>query len=171
MKKRTRKKLRALWGLLLVPVVLTGCRIRTTPMGVFAQILEYAGQNNSQASSSHGHGTYHTESQPSSTPIPQMDYDSLDAIGEVQTIMVYLVGSDLESDYGNASLDLDEMETAGVDTAHNNILVYAGGASEWQDRGMHRPAVDRHRFRPRGYLSGGKHGGSPDFEQLFKLRF
>ena len=45
MKKRTRKKLRALWGLLLVPVVLTGCRIRTTPMGVFAQILEYAGQN------------------------------------------------------------------------------------------------------------------------------
>lgn len=84
MKKRTRKKLRALWGLLLVPVVLTGCRIRTTPMGVFAQILEYAGQNNSQASSSHGHGTYHTESQPSSTPIPQMDYDSLDAIGEVQ---------------------------------------------------------------------------------------
>ena len=41
-----------------------------------------------------------------------MDYDSLDAIGEVQTIMVYLVGSDLESDYGNASLDLDEMETA-----------------------------------------------------------
>ena len=50
MKKRTRKKLRALWGLLLVPVVLTGCRIRTTPMGVFAQILEYAGQNNSQAS-------------------------------------------------------------------------------------------------------------------------
>ena len=136
MKKRTRKKLRALWGLLLVPVVLTGCRIRTTPMGVFAQILEYAGQNNSQASSSHGHGTYHTESQPSSTPIPQMDYDSLDAIGEVQTIMVYLVGSDLESDYGNASLDLDEMETAGVDTAHNNILVYAGGASEWQDRGL-----------------------------------
>ena len=65
-------------------------------------------------------------------PIPQMDYDSLDAIGEVQTIMVYLVGSDLESDYGNASLDLDEMEAAGVDTAHNNILVYAGGASEWQ---------------------------------------
>ena len=65
-----------------------------------------------------------------------MDYDSLDAIGEVQTIMVYLVGSDLESDYGNASLDLDEMETAGVDTAHNNILVYAGGASEWQDRGL-----------------------------------
>lgn len=136
MKKRTKKKLRALLGLLLVPVVLTGCRIRTTPVGVFAQIMEYAGQNNSQASSSHGHGTYHTESQPSSTPMPQMDYDSLDTIGEVQTIMVYLVGSDLESDYGNASLDLDEMEAAGVDTAHNNILVYAGGASEWQDRGL-----------------------------------
>lgn len=71
MKKRTRKKLRALWGLLLVPVVLTGCRIRTTPMGVFAQILEYAGQNNSQASSPHGHGTYHTESQPSSPLFPR----------------------------------------------------------------------------------------------------
>ena len=79
-------------------------------MGVFAQILEYAGQNNCR----HPRLTVMVLTIPNhsrlSTPIPQMDYDSLDAIGEVQTIMVYLVGSDLESDYGNASLDLDEME-------------------------------------------------------------
>lgn len=28
------------------------------------------------------------------------------------------------------------MEAAGVDTAHNNVIVYAGGASQWQDRGL-----------------------------------
>lgn len=49
-----------------------------------------------------------------------------------QTIMVYMVGSDLESQYGNATLDLEEMMAAGADTEHNNIVVYTGGASEWK---------------------------------------
>ncbi len=135
MKKSTKKKLQTFLSLLMIPVFLTGCRVRTTPIGVFAQIMEYAsnaGSSSSQFSSSHG--THHSE--PSSTPLPQTDYDSPDTLGTVQTIMVYMVGSDLESAYGNASLDLDEMENAGVDTAHNNILIYAGGASEWWDRGL-----------------------------------
>ena len=49
-----------------------------------------------------------------------------------QTIMVYMVGSDLESEYGNASLDLQEIMDAKADTEHNNIVVYTGGAKEWQ---------------------------------------
>lgn len=139
MKKHTGNKLRTYLGLLLLPVFLTGCQIRTTPVGVLAQILEYAehtgsGSSQSSTSSSHGHGTYHQE--PTSTPMPSVDYDSLDSVGEVQTVMIYMVGSDLESDYGKASLDMDEMEAAGVDTAHNNVIVYAGGACEWQDRGL-----------------------------------
>ena len=66
--------------------------------------------------------------------MPQVDYGSLDSVGTVETVMIYMVGSDLESYYGNASLDMNEMEAAGVDTAHNNVIVYAGGASKWQDR-------------------------------------
>ena len=142
MKKHVKKRLQTILCLLLLPVVLTGCHIRTTPLGVFAQLVEYASETtgsgtssgSSSAGSSHGHN-HHTEA-PASTPMPQVDYGSLDAVGEVQTIMLYMVGSDLESDYGSASLDLDEIEAAGVDTLHNNVIVYAGGASEWQDRGL-----------------------------------
>ncbi len=50
-----------------------------------------------------------------------------------QTIMVYMVGSDLESAHGAATLDLMEMEDALPDTGDHNIVVCAGGASEWQN--------------------------------------
>jgi len=89
-----------------------------------------------------------------------------------------LVGSGSGIRIGNASLDLDDDETAGVGTYSIRILllVYAGGASEWQDRGLSSDECTSccctdTGFVPVGYLSGGKHGGSPDFEQLFKLRF
>ena len=106
MKEKTKRKLRTFVCLLMIPVFLTGCRIKTTPLGVFAQILEYASASGSSSSQSSHHGTYHSE--PASTPQPQIDYDSLGDIGTVQTIMIYMVGSDLESSYGNASLDMAE---------------------------------------------------------------
>lgn len=63
---------------------------------------------------------------------------SMETTGQVysQTIMVYMVGSDLESRYGGASSDLLEMMEAQVDTDKHNIVVYAGGASEWQSQGL-----------------------------------
>lgn len=134
MKKNTKQKWRTLLCLLMIPVFLTGCRVRTTPIGVFAQLLSYAENAGSSSSQSSHHGTYHQE--PDATPMPQVDYGSLDSVGTVETVMIYMVGSDLESYYGNASLDMNEMEAAGVDTAHNNVIVYAGGASKWQDRGL-----------------------------------
>lgn len=64
--------------------------------------------------------------------------DALESTGKVysQTILVYMVGSDLESEYGNASLDLEEMQAGLADTENINILVYTGGASEWQTPGI-----------------------------------
>lgn len=52
------------------------------------------------------------------------------------TIMIYIVGSDLESEYGNATVDMEEMQDAGIDTDVNNIIVYTGGASKWKMRGL-----------------------------------
>ena len=52
------------------------------------------------------------------------------------TVMIYMVGSDLESTSGNASVDLAEMAESMADTRHNNIIVYAGGASAWQIDGL-----------------------------------
>lgn len=47
------------------------------------------------------------------------------------TIMVYIVGSNLESRYGAATNDIKEMIGAGLDFGRNNLLVYTGGAKRW----------------------------------------
>ena len=65
-------------------------------------------------------------------------FENLEETGQVytQTIMIYVVGSDLESGYGSASRDLKEMEQAGADTVNNNIVVYLGGAKDWEYPGV-----------------------------------
>lgn len=49
------------------------------------------------------------------------------------TILVYMVGSDLESGGGGyASTDLREMIGSGVDFDNVNVVVYTGGANRWE---------------------------------------
>ena len=45
--------------------------------------------------------------------------------------MVYIVGSNLESRYGSATNDIEEMRQAGLDFEKNNLLVYTGGSKRW----------------------------------------
>ena len=47
------------------------------------------------------------------------------------TVMVYIVGSNLESRYGSATGDIAEMRQAGLDYEKNNLLVYTGGSKRW----------------------------------------
>ena len=47
------------------------------------------------------------------------------------TVMVYIVGSNLESRYGAASNDLDEMIASNLDYSRNNLIVYTGGSKRW----------------------------------------
>ena len=47
------------------------------------------------------------------------------------TIMVYMIGSDLESQGGYASSDLLEMVNSGMYGQNNNLVVYTGGTSSW----------------------------------------
>ena len=49
------------------------------------------------------------------------------------TLMVYLCGSNLESAYGSASLDLAEMKEAEFDPGRTSLLVMAGGTSAWMN--------------------------------------
>ncbi len=49
-----------------------------------------------------------------------------------QTILIYMVGSDLETQNGAASMDMEEIRTAGVDTTEANIIVLTGGSIKWQ---------------------------------------
>lgn len=141
-----RKKWTVLISLSLLPVILTGC-VRTTPVGVIMQIaeaisaIEEASYNYGEGYTYEGNNTVGSEEE-STTPGSSAT-ESLASHGiplgdgeYAQTIMVYMVGSDLESEYGNGSLDLTEMMDSGVDTEHNNIVVYTGGASEWQLEGL-----------------------------------
>lgn len=47
------------------------------------------------------------------------------------TVMVYIVGSNLESRYGSATNDIAEMRQAGLDYEKTNLLVYTGGSKRW----------------------------------------
>ena len=51
-----------------------------------------------------------------------------------RTIMVYLVGSDLESLSGAASLDIEEMIKANINYSDVNVVIYAGGSSYWYNK-------------------------------------
>ncbi len=74
-----------------------------------------------------------TPAEPVKTEIDNIDESS--ETGEVysQTIMVYMVGSDLESNYGAATMDLVEMEDNKPDVDTHNVVVCAGGAAQWQN--------------------------------------
>ena len=48
------------------------------------------------------------------------------------TVMVYLCGSDLESRFGSASRDLEEMMAADFDPDYTKVLVMTGGAYRWK---------------------------------------
>ncbi len=48
------------------------------------------------------------------------------------TVLVYVMGTDLETNNGCASADLLEMIDSGVDTSKTNVVVYTGGTRSWQ---------------------------------------
>ncbi len=47
------------------------------------------------------------------------------------TLMVYMCGSNLESGYGAASADIEEMKSAVRDLKHVTVLLMTGGSSQW----------------------------------------
>ena len=49
------------------------------------------------------------------------------------TLLVYMIGSDLESKTAAASDDIEEMVNSGVDSDKINLLVYTGGCQYWHN--------------------------------------
>ncbi len=49
------------------------------------------------------------------------------------TLMVYMIGSDLESGNGMATADLNEMLYGGVDNSKLNVIVQTGGCKRWRN--------------------------------------
>lgn len=48
-----------------------------------------------------------------------------------QTVMIYIIGSDLESQSGAAAMDMEEIEEGVADSTNVNCLMYTGGCTSW----------------------------------------
>lgn len=53
--------------------------------------------------------------------------------GETTTLMIYMIGSDLEAKSGAGSDDLKEIENSGIDAGSNNVLIFTGGTPNWHN--------------------------------------
>ncbi|MGN0573584.1 MAG: clostripain-related cysteine peptidase [Acutalibacteraceae bacterium] len=53
-----------------------------------------------------------------------------------QTIMMYMVGSDLESQGGFATMEFVELQKGGIDSSKCNFVIFTGGTYSWQAEGM-----------------------------------
>ena len=51
--------------------------------------------------------------------------------GAELTLMIYMCGSNLESQYASAGSDLEEIAASGVDAERVNVLIMSGGARHW----------------------------------------
>ncbi|MCL2857067.1 MAG: clostripain-related cysteine peptidase [Oscillospiraceae bacterium] len=74
----------------------------------------------------------------SGTPFTPWDIEAASASLKVQprrpyTVMIYMIGSDLESDEGAATTDIAEMLEAGILPEGVNVLLLTGGANHWQN--------------------------------------
>lgn len=63
---------------------------------------------------------------------------------DAYTIMIYLNGSDLESEEGSATADLEEMVAATFPRADVNVVVQTGGTKQWQDREIPNDSLARY---------------------------
>jgi hypothetical protein len=66
------------------------------------------------------------------------------------TVMVYLCGSDLESEHSMATADLNEMLHANLDDSKVNIVVETGGAKKWNNSVISNKTNQRYRVTSRG---------------------
>ena len=63
---------------------------------------------------------------------------------DTYTLMVYMCASDLESEDGSASADIDEMLSAKIDSKVN-VILETGGTIYWQDHGISSKTNQRYK--------------------------
>ena len=66
------------------------------------------------------------------------------------TLMLYIIGSDLESENGMATADLNEILHAGLDNENLNVIIETGGAKSWKNNVMSSRYIERWQATSRG---------------------
>ena len=68
-----------------------------------------------------------------------------------RTIMIYMVGSDLESGNGLATVDLNEINYNLMDNQNINVLLVAGGTKKWQNDYIETNETSIYKLTPSGF--------------------
>jgi len=77
------------------------------------------------------------------------------------TIMVYMIGSDLESQNGMATIDLNEMLYAQMDNRKLNMFVQTGGCKRWRNSAMTAGKIERWKLDGSGMALMDRMKGQP----------
>ncbi|MDO5703411.1 MAG: hypothetical protein Q4G47_08670, partial [Lachnospiraceae bacterium] len=59
------------------------------------------------------------------------------------TVMIYMIGSDLESRSGMATADLNEMVYSGISNPNVNVFVETGGCRRWRNSVVNAKKLQR----------------------------
>lgn len=57
----------------------------------------------------------------------------LGSLKKNRTFIIYMVGSDLESQSKQGTYSIDDIENAGIDLKNNNVVLMAGGSKKWHN--------------------------------------
>lgn len=77
-------------------------------------------------------------------------HDETPDAGQKSVVMVYMVGSNLESDSGLATQDILEMQKSRYDTNCMDVVICAGGTNEWWIDGMDDSICDVYELSEEG---------------------
>jgi hypothetical protein len=128
------------WALIIAAIVL-GLAIIIVPTVLLLNSLKGPNNNNNNGNNvilgNNGNDVSPDPAEEISSDVPigtdgfRENYTTILGGGEdVYTVMVYMCGSDLESNAGNATLDLQEMLDADFGE-HVNVVIQTGGCSDW----------------------------------------
>ena len=127
--------------LLVIGLILTGCGGSGAASADAEQGRTEAEAQNSQAVGTEESQAADTEDSRAMAPANQtqkaenalirMEAEDLPRAAREYTVLIYMVGSNLETNRGAATSDLEEMLASGIDFTGNNIIVYTGGARKW----------------------------------------
>ena len=69
-----------------------------------------------------------------------------------RTVMIYMVGSDLESQNGLGTIDLEEIDYYKMDNQNVNVLLIAGGSNEWYNDYIDKSETSIYELTGSGYV-------------------